>query len=91
MTNEREVPVQVGRFASVLSACPRSVPWAFIAPHEAQVIRNHGQTLERIVERGGLSPHEIMCAVEGRKLWPIEPDVKAALRLIDAVAAWRGR
>lgn len=34
---------------------PRSVPWALVAPHERQAIRNHGQSLNRLAERQGLS------------------------------------
>lgn len=39
----------------------KSIPWAMIAPYERQAIRNHGgQTLDRLAERGGLSPHEAL-------------------------------
>lgn len=49
--------------------CPRQVPWSKIAPHEKQALGNHGnQSLRRLAERGGLSPSEIRCAVEGRGL-----------------------
>lgn len=30
------------------------IPWRVIAPHEAQAQRNHGQSLQRLAERGGL-------------------------------------
>jgi hypothetical protein len=43
--------------------CPRSVPWEMVAPHEAQAQYNHGQTLERLAERGGLSPMELACVL----------------------------
>ncbi len=45
---------------------PKSVPWSFVAPHEAQAQRNHGQSLERLAERGGLSPGEMVAVVEGK-------------------------
>ena len=48
--------------------CPRSVPWAFVAPHEAQARANHDQTLERLAERGGLSPSELVAVVRGEGL-----------------------
>lgn len=49
-----------------IMGCPRSkgcgcnyqtlcIPWAAIAPHEQQAQKNHGQTLARLAERGGLS------------------------------------
>jgi hypothetical protein len=39
--------------------CPPAIPWAMVEPHENQAIRNHGQSLERLDERGGLSPEEL--------------------------------
>jgi hypothetical protein len=30
------------------------LPWALIEPHAKQAMCNHGQTLERLAERGGL-------------------------------------
>lgn len=47
---------------------PRAVPWDFIAPHEAQAQRNHDQSLERLAQRGGLSPYEMVMCVRGRGL-----------------------
>lgn len=31
------------------------IPYDVIEPHEKQALKNHGQTLERLAERGGLS------------------------------------
>ncbi len=62
--------------------CPTDVPWALVAPHEAQALRNHSQTLQRLAERGGLSPFELMRVVEGRRPWPTEPDAQAVPRLL---------
>lgn len=45
-----------------------SIPWRAIAPYKYQVKVNHGQTLERLAERGGLDPVEVRCAVEGKRL-----------------------
>lgn len=45
---------------------PSTIPWAFVAPHGAQALRNHDQTLERLNERGGLSPLEIFAVVHDR-------------------------
>lgn len=44
-----------------------AIPWHLIAPHEAQAQRNHGQTLERLAQRGGLDPIEAMCVLEDRE------------------------
>jgi len=47
--------------------CPASVPWAMVAPHEAQAKRNHDQTLEELARRGGLSPRELLAVLND---WP---------------------
>jgi len=47
---------------------PRSVPWAFAERFRAQAEDNHGQTLERLAERGGLCPQEMWVAAHGKRL-----------------------
>lgn len=37
-----------------------AVPWSLIAPYESQARENHGQSLKRLAERGGLSMCEAM-------------------------------
>ena len=32
-----------------------TIPWKSIAPHEKQALINHGQSLEKLASRGGLS------------------------------------
>lgn len=45
---------------------PRRVPWELVALHVQQILENHdGQTLERLAQRGGLSPIEIWAAANG--------------------------
>lgn len=39
---------------------PRYVPWSFVEPHRQRAMKNHNQTLERLAERGGLSPYELL-------------------------------
>lgn len=46
--------------------CPRLVPWEFVAEHHEQCQKNHDQTLERLAERGGLAPSEMVAVVEDR-------------------------
>ena len=40
-----------------------SVPLALVAPHEAQAMRNHQQTVKRLAERGGLDPIEMLAVL----------------------------
>ena len=42
-----------------------SVPWYVMAPHESQCKRNHDQSIARMAERGGFSPAEAWCVVNG--------------------------
>ncbi len=71
---ERRFPIQIPSHHSDEQAVsfPRSVPWSFVEPHREQIEKNHcGQTLERLVERWGLSPYELWCGVTGRDLYPL--------------------
>lgn len=62
---ERRFPVQGGP----------SIPWWFIASHEAQAKLNHDQTLERLAERGGLSPTEALAVLEDRRFpWKLDAE-----------------
>jgi lambda repressor-like predicted transcriptional regulator len=47
---------------------PLTVPWTLVEPHAEQARINHGQTLDRIADRGGLSPSEL-AAVLGDRPW----------------------
>lgn len=64
-----------------------SIPVALIAPHEAQANHNHGQTLKRLAERGGLSPCEAVAVLEDRR-WHAMPDREADQRLSELIADW---
>lgn len=44
-----------------------SIPYELIAPHEEQAIKNHGQTLQRLAERGGLDWIESLAVLEDRE------------------------
>jgi|SRR5579859_868602 len=48
---------------------PRSVPWELVKDHEKQAQSNHSQSLDRLAERGGLSPKELWCVVHDKKYY----------------------
>jgi len=59
---------------------PTSVPWGLVAPHEAQAQKNHSQSLERLNQRGGLDPIELVAVLEGRGLdWVVEAQMEDAV------------
>lgn len=61
------------------------IPWAVIAPHEGQALKNHQQTLERLAQRGGLDPAEAVAVLEDRD-FRLMPYDRAHLRLGELVA-----
>lgn len=43
----------------ILNSGGQSVPWEAVEAHREQAVKNHGQTLECLAERGGLSWKEL--------------------------------
>lgn len=78
--SEREVmPIMGGVFL-------KAIPWALISGHEDQAQRNHGQTLDRLAERGGLGPSEAFAVCKDARWRQVnEPaSERALMRLIVA-------
>lgn len=67
------------------TGCPQFVPWWLLAPFEPQAKKNHDQTLERLNERGGLAPCEMLAVIEGRR-WRKMDDTEAGRQLAKVVA-----
>lgn len=44
---------------------PTAMPWGLLWPHGTQAQANHGQSLKRLAERGGLDPVEMLKVIEG--------------------------
>jgi hypothetical protein len=77
------------RFLRDVGRVLESVPWALLAPHEKQAHTNHGQTLERLAERGGLGIHEMVAIIEGLRYRAVDhlSNAEALERLEKHVAA----
>lgn len=58
---------------------PRDVPWEFVERFREQAEENHGQTLERLAERGGLTPEEMWLAAHGHRLFRLKLDEQSAI------------
>jgi hypothetical protein len=70
----------------------KSVPWAWIEQYRSVAMRNHYQTLERLAERGGLSPGEIWLLIAGVRPSRMPRDVSAVRfqNVIDrTIERWR--
>lgn len=83
--DERQFPVLgAGRSKVGFS----SVPWGFLAPHEARAQANHHQSLNRLAERGGLCPAEMLAVVENLAWHEVEKleDYQVRLRLTNLLA-----
>ena len=64
--------------------CPSDVPWGLVETNAKQCERNHGQTPERLAERGGLHPVELVAVIEGRP-WFTMSEREATRRLLGYV------
>lgn len=60
------------------------LPWSIIEPHREQALRNHGQTIERLRERGGLGPCEAVAILENRR-WRRMDQAEAIEQLAEIV------
>lgn len=48
------------------------VPLELVMAHEQQAVKNHGQSVSRLAERGGLSPSELAAVLWDREWRPME-------------------
>lgn len=60
----KRFPIMIGNVARDYRG-PRSVPWEMVEPHRETAQRFHGQTLEQLAKRGGLSWCEFATVVTG--------------------------
>lgn len=52
----------------ILGSEPKEyIPLDIVKSHEKQALRNHGQSLQRLAERGGLGWIEMLCVLEDRE------------------------
>lgn len=65
------------------------IPFGVLAPHEGRAQSNHGQSLERLAQRGGLAACEAVDILEGRRWSSTAPGIEAERNLINKVRQWR--
>ena len=66
--------------------CPESILWSDIEPHTWQAYKNHGQSLARLAERGGLGPDELVAIFE-RRTWHSMP-MRDAINRLKQLIGW---
>ena len=50
-----------------------ALPWALVEPHRAQARTNHGESLERLAEQGGLDWVDLWLVLSDQFLYPEPP------------------
>jgi hypothetical protein len=65
----RRFPVLLGDQRSIWRGVPDSIPWEAISEHEPQARANHGQSLDVLAQRGGLSPYELLAVLLNHPFW----------------------
>ena len=75
-----EMPIQGGKLL-------KAVPWNVVKDHEARAMSNHSQTLDRLAQRGGMDPVEMLKIIQDEDLFPLNADPEAELKLIGIIAA----
>ena len=69
-----------------------TVPWAFLAPHEAQAKLNHHQDLDSLARRGGLDPAEALDILQGNPFATCRLSWEEATTQVKALLqAWAAR
>lgn len=63
--DERQFPI----LNNVEPRLKETVPWDALIPYEDRIMRNHGQSLETLARRGGMSWFEIYAAIYGKDLF----------------------
>jgi hypothetical protein len=65
----KRFPVSLGDQRSIWRDAPDSIPWEAISAHESQARANHGQSLDALAQRGGLSPYELLAVLFDQPFW----------------------
>jgi hypothetical protein len=73
--NEQTSELKACRWFPLLRCGGFAIPWDVVETHAKQAEQNHGQTLERLAERGGLDLSELAAVLEDRQwrsmgAWP---------------------
>lgn len=66
----------------------KQIPFDFIVQYKLQAKINHGQTIQRLAERGGLHSTEAIAIIESRK-WVNMPEEIAEQQVKDAITKWK--
>ena len=68
----------------------KEVPMGMLLPHERQAIQNHGQSLHRLNDRGGIATYEALAIIEGRGWGQVRHHADDEERLTKLVEVFNG-
>ncbi len=72
----------------ILGSYPRRyIPRGLLDPHAEQAWKNHGQSLSRLAQRGGLSWCEALAVIEDKNWKDAEHDAKVAESIVRKMTA----
>jgi len=71
--------VLLGDQRSICRGVPDSIPWEAISADEQQARTNHGQSLDALAQRGGLSPYELLAVLFDHPFWRCSPPEPATV------------
>lgn len=69
----------------------KSMPMAMLEPFRRQAMKNHGQTLERLAERGGLCASEVLSIMDGIGWGRVKNCPENDALLVRRIEAWGKR
>lgn len=71
----------------ILGSGPKQyIPRGLLAPHDAQAWKNHGQSLSRLAQRGGLSWAEALAIIENKNWEDAIQDDRVAENIVRKMA-----
>lgn len=75
MSDTQRFPILKARYAhttaaerAALAGLPDTLPWEMVEAYADRARKNHGQTVERLAERGGLCVIELACLFNDKTL-----------------------
>lgn len=81
MNGEQGITMSIENMPVMRGVKIKSIPMDLLKPFEPQAVRNHSQSLQRLAERGGMCPTEILGIIRGLR-WielKVRPDDEAEL------------
>lgn len=90
LINQVDMDKEIGQYDPypILGSRPQQyIPRGLLMVHEGQAWKNHGQSLSRLAQRGGLSWAEALAVIEGKSWKDAEHDESVAEIIVRKLAS----